>query len=200
MKPKIFIVLLRRPTNEPNEMRSDPFWEFGSFGLTGCHSRNLLNPNKIERLKNSRLAFVQGGNDGFKLLLVTPEIKINVVRNLIEVNWKPVKLPFKYQTAPTIIRNDKETVFPYLTKYFMNNRGLTSVVNFSSSFRAKTTPLEEDVAEIFIKDFEKFYKRAKVNDLISDYSEALSYSPPTLDKKRATTYKLLKSQNKQKCH
>ena len=39
-QPPVFIVHLRRPKkNDPEEMRSDPFWEFGSFGCTGCHSR-----------------------------------------------------------------------------------------------------------------------------------------------------------------
>lgn len=39
---KIFIVHLRQPSNNADEKRSDPFWEFGSFGLTGCHCKNLL--------------------------------------------------------------------------------------------------------------------------------------------------------------
>ena len=65
MKPKLFIVLLRRPKSEAGEMRSDPFWEYGSFGLTGCHSKNLLSLRNMDNLNYGRLAFVQGGKEGF---------------------------------------------------------------------------------------------------------------------------------------
>ena len=42
-KPDIFFVHLRRPKNS-GDQRADPFYEFGSFGCTGCHSWNLLHP------------------------------------------------------------------------------------------------------------------------------------------------------------
>jgi hypothetical protein len=42
MSNQVFVVMLRRPRK--NDRRSDPFWEFGSFGCTGCHGKNLLHP------------------------------------------------------------------------------------------------------------------------------------------------------------
>ena len=40
---KVILVHLRRPRSR-SDKRDDPFWEFGSFGITGCHARNLLHP------------------------------------------------------------------------------------------------------------------------------------------------------------
>jgi hypothetical protein len=75
-KPKVIIVVLRRPKkSNKKEMRSDPFYEFGSFGCTKCHRRNLLNPRKSHELIGVRLAFAQGGKDGFKLVHLTSSIK-----------------------------------------------------------------------------------------------------------------------------
>lgn len=46
--PQVVFVMLRQPRRDnPGEMRTDPLWEFGSFGCTRCHSRNLMNPFKV---------------------------------------------------------------------------------------------------------------------------------------------------------
>jgi hypothetical protein len=40
---RVIIVMLRQPRlDDPNEMRTDPLWEFGSFGCTGCHRKSLM--------------------------------------------------------------------------------------------------------------------------------------------------------------
>jgi hypothetical protein len=67
----MFLVLLRRPKSDPSESRDDPFWEFGSFGCTGCHAK-LLHPRKHGELTGAQLAFVQPERDGFRLVHVTP--------------------------------------------------------------------------------------------------------------------------------
>ena len=73
----IVIVMLRRPNkNDQGEMRSDPFWEFGSFGCTGCHRRNLLSPKRAKELEGLRLAFAQGGPEGMKLVHLTPPVSV----------------------------------------------------------------------------------------------------------------------------
>src|ERR1035438_6995686 len=63
----VFIVHLRRPKSKCDP-RSDPFWEFGSFGMTGCHASNLMNPRNAQNLECARLAFVQGGPKGMRLV------------------------------------------------------------------------------------------------------------------------------------
>ena len=190
--------MLRRPTNKSDEMRSDPFWEYGSFGLTGCHDKNLLSPRNLEKLHNGRLAFVQGGKDGFKLLLVTRKVEAKIVNSSVELKWKPIK-PLKYIKAPTIISNKKDTDFLYLQKYFLNNKRSTLEGKFASAFRARTNPLEVEDAIKIIKDFGEYYSKTPSSFKISKYWEALPYAPPKIDTTRRDTYRRLKGIIKNKC-
>jgi len=66
--PSVIIVLLRQPRSDSKEKRSDPYWEFGSFGATGCHNRSVMNPKRIEELNGRQFAFAQGGDKGFRLV------------------------------------------------------------------------------------------------------------------------------------
>ena len=85
---KVVFVLLRRPNQkDEKETRPEPFYEFGSFGCTGCHKKNLMNPKKIEQLDGVRLAFAQGGPEGFKLIQLTPPVKSEKHRNCCELKW-----------------------------------------------------------------------------------------------------------------
>ncbi len=72
-RSKIYIVHLRRPRS--GDPRWDPFYELGSFGCTGCHSRNLLNSRTSPIKDNDRLAFIQGGPHGSRLVMLTPPVK-----------------------------------------------------------------------------------------------------------------------------
>jgi hypothetical protein len=90
MSHQMFVVMLRRPRK--NDRRSDPFWEFGSFGCTGYHGKNLLHPKNCQIRNGDRLALVQGGKGGLRLLLVTPPVKcIKYAIGRIEVRWVPPK-------------------------------------------------------------------------------------------------------------
>jgi hypothetical protein len=74
-EPKVILVMLRQPRrSNPNEMRTDPLWEFGSFGCTRCHRKNLMNPKKLAELNGVRLGFAQNGPLGIKLVHVTPPV------------------------------------------------------------------------------------------------------------------------------
>ena len=74
---KVIMIILRQPnSNNPMEMRSDPFWEFGSFGCTKCHQRNIMNPEKSKELIGEKFAFAQGGVEGFKLVFLSPPVRI----------------------------------------------------------------------------------------------------------------------------
>lgn len=112
---RIVMVHLRRPhLSNPKEMRSDPFWEFGSFGLTGCHSKNLLNPRKSSELTGVRFAFAQGGKLGMRLVYLSPPIKIARHGSLCEAVWRPHEMPLKYSAAPVLIDQAGQTSFPLL--------------------------------------------------------------------------------------
>ena len=100
-KPKVFLVLLGWPRS--NDPRSDPFYEFGSFGCTSCHCNNLFHPDCASELKGARLAFAQGGAGGFRLVYLTPPVEIRKLPpkspNRCEAKWKPTEWPFRYTEA-----------------------------------------------------------------------------------------------------
>jgi hypothetical protein len=107
-KAPVILVVLRQPNRRPDEKRSDPFWEFGSFGCTGCHRRNLLHAVKVDVLSGVRLAFAQGGDQGFKLVFLTPPIRLRRHPGKIEAFWSPRTMPFRYDGAPLLINNEGE--------------------------------------------------------------------------------------------
>jgi hypothetical protein len=138
----VLIVMLRRPVlTRPNEMRSDPFWEFGSFGCTGCHRRNLLSPRRAAELEGKRLAFAQGGPNGIRLVHLTPSI--SVVHHSIgcELRWRPHEMPLKYSAAPTIIDNREVTDTPAIFREIGGVRRSTPVAKFASKFRSRRVGL-----------------------------------------------------------
>jgi hypothetical protein len=73
---RVIMVHLRRPkTHCPNEMRSDPFWEFGSFGCTRCHGRILMNPPRSMRLKEPGWLSPKAGTQVFGWFSSRPRCK-----------------------------------------------------------------------------------------------------------------------------
>ena len=162
--------MLRRPRK--SDPRSDPYYEFGSFGLTGCHSRNLLNPRKAEaRLAGARLAFVQGGSLGMRLICLTPPVTVvSHPTNRIEVRWNKNGNRYnflKYDGAPEI------TQIPALEKLIKAVDRTTMAAKFSSVFRSRTKPLPANVAEAL----EKSYNRARrlAGHLATHYEETLPH-------------------------
>ena len=125
VKARVVVVHLRRPhLSNPEEMRSDPFWEFGSFGLTGCHSKNLMNPKKSSELNGVRFAFAQGGELGMRLVYLSPPVKIARHGGLCEATWQPHEMPFKYSAAPVLIDHAGQTGFPLLKRFLkLTDRG-----------------------------------------------------------------------------
>ena len=112
---KVFFVHLRRPKNSKDQ-RADPFYEFGSFGCTTCHSTNLLHPRNAANLDGARLAFVQGGRSGSSLVFLTPPVTVKVWKNNCEVRWVPPMMPFKYAAAPILVRNNGRSHFKLVNK------------------------------------------------------------------------------------
>lgn len=189
---QIIIVHLRRPVmSNPNEMRSDPFWEFGSFGCTRCHSRNLMNPKKAHELEGVRLAFAQGGRDGFKLVHLSPPVTIIQHRDRCEAKWTPIEMPFKYVSAPMLIDNNGNSDVPELLELLRNTDRTTWVAKFSSKFRTRRRPFIGDIAKQIVAAVDRFKSASGKSVLANDYWEALPKSPPKPDKDRKATYKSL---------
>jgi hypothetical protein len=191
MKNKVIMVHLRQPNlSKHNELRSDPFWEFGSFGCTKCHASNLMNPEKIERVEGACLAFAQGGELGFKLVYLTPPVTI-VKHNLCcEARWETTeKMPFRYDKAPLLVDNDGNTDFPLLLGMLDQVSRETLIGCFSSKFRSRSKPLPLDIAEALVDKYFAVRRQAHESDFAKSYDEALPYSPPQKDENREDTYK-----------
>jgi len=169
-------------------MRTDPLWEYGSFGCTGCHSRNLMNPQKAHELEGKRLAFAQGGNLGFRLVFITPPIHIIHHIRFSEAKWHPIKMPFKYSEAPLLIRNNGESDFPLLRQYVEQANCPSWESKFSCKFRARRKMLEPRIVEELLGEYERSVAEKKSSSFARTYIDALPYPPPLIDRNRKQTY------------
>lgn len=183
----VIIVLLRQP--RLNDMRSDPFWEFGSFGLTSCHKKNLMNPNKAKELDGKRLAFAQGGPHGFKLVMLSPPIITKKHGRVIEAKWEPQRMPFKYNSAPLFIDNEGKTDIPSIKNKIKDINRKTWLGKFSSAFRSRRKPVSQRIADEIIKINNKTLLKGD-SVLAEKYEEALPPKkiPGLIDRNRQETY------------
>jgi len=187
---KVFFVHLRRP--EPNDPRTDPLYEFGSFGCTKCHRTNLLHPRHAEDLKGSRLAFLQGGNDGSRLVFLTPPITVKVWADNCEACWSPHEMPFKYSEAPVLVANDGRSDFPLVKVFASRANRRTLEGGLSSRVRSLTSPLASDMAAQVISVYERHRKQKGHSAIAEYYYEALPYFTK-IDYHRRKTYNHLQS-------
>ncbi|HEY4761980.1 MAG TPA: hypothetical protein VIH42_15490 [Thermoguttaceae bacterium] len=169
------------------EMRTDPLWEFGSFGCTGCHKKNLMNLRKSDELNGTRLAFAQGGCDGFKLVHLTPPIKIIQHGKIAEAKWSSKFKPLKYKKAPLLINKNGETDFPLLKHFIRSTNWHSWVTKFSSKFRSRRKPLDIKIANQIIKVFNEVISDSR-DIFASKYFDTLDKAPPKVDKNRRHTY------------
>ena len=195
MRERVVIVHLRRPRlNDPRDSRKDPFWEFGSFGLTGCHSRNLMHPKNAAELSGARLAFIQGGNGEMRIVYLSPPVTTVVHKNVVEARWEP-SMPFCFVSAPLVVNNLGATIFPSLKKTFSKVNRDTWARKCSSMYRSRSTPLPEDVAREVIETFNVAYSDS-TGRLVETYEQALPFQPSLVDRDRIRTYRELLSKAK----
>lgn len=194
--PEVIVVLLRRPRppkKYPKEKRSDPFWEFGSFGVTGCHGRNLMHPKNSEFLTGKRFAFVQGGPAGFKLVYLTPAVKVSPFTNCSEARWARPGMPFCYDAAPLVVSPEGESDIPALREMIVgvNRNGWEG--RFASKFRTRKDPLPDEVTIQLLESYESARRRARSRRsmLATAYNQALPCDPAVVDTDRDNTYRRL---------
>ncbi len=187
----VILVMLRRPRlGDPNEMRTDPLWEFGSFGCTGCHRANLMNPRKLTELNGARFGFAQNGPLGIKLVHITPPISMLHHGSFSEAKWSPVEMPLTYASAPTLVNNFGHSDFPKLLKVLIGARRGSPVAQFASKFRSRREPLPPLVGRQVIS----VYERARsdgASSVARSYVDALPCMPPRIDRDRKETYQRL---------
>jgi hypothetical protein len=176
--PRVIIVMLRQPRSRADESRSDPYWEFGSFGTTGCHSRSVMNRSQIAELDGCRFAFAQGGPAGFRLVHVTPVLRARYLEDaaVCEAKWNPAEMPLRYDKAPCLIDNAGQTDFPSLKVYFQNVRRTSWVARFASAFRTTRRPVSGVVGLELLRIYEQH--RGNSGAIAGDYVDALPYPPP----------------------
>jgi hypothetical protein len=189
--PRVYLVHLRRPNSNPNEMRSDPFWEYGSFGCTGCPSKNLLSPKNAPALEGARLGFAQGGRSGFRLVFLTPPVNVKQFGKRFEIAWSPTAMPFKYEAAPLLVANDGRSDVPLMMAMVTKTLRTTLEGGFSSCFRSRALPLNEALADQVVAAYERTRSSAAESDISACYSEALPHPPPLVDRNRSETYQRL---------
>lgn len=190
-KERVIIVHLRRPTNSRDEARNDPFWEFGSFGLTHCHEANLMHPRNLDPLQGARLAFAQGGRNGARLLYLTPPIKVVLHEKVMEAKWKPAGKPFRYSVAPILVANNLQSDFKKLEKASANGRRGSLEAQFSSNFRSRKEPLTDEIAEDVVRMYNKKRDVAQAASLATSYVDALPWPPPAPERNRKAKYQEL---------
>ena len=186
----VIIAMLRQPRlSDPTEQRNDPFWEFGSFGITGCHSSNLLNPKKAHELKGKRIAFAQGGPDGIKLVYVTPPVSVRYHAGCVELNWSPAAMPLTYTCAPVLIDNLGYSDFAPLHDLIGDVARTTPVAQFSSKFRSRREPVPRALARQMLTVFQGPGLNARKR--ATHYIDCLPFPPPRIDPDRRLTYREL---------
>lgn len=187
---KVFFVHLRRPRRD--DPRTDPLYEFGSFGCTKCHCTNLFHPRHAEVLDGSRLAFVQGGDDGFRLVFLTPPITVKIWAINCEACWRPVEMPLKYIESPVLVANDGTTDFP-LVKAFASKANRTTLEGgLSSRIRALSSPLASDMAAQVISAYERHRKENGQSAIAEHYYEALPHFTKIDGNRKATHSRLIR--------
>lgn len=190
--PRVVIVILRRPRLEnPNEMRTDPLWEFGSFGCTRCHQKNLMNPKKLTEHNGAQFAFAQNGALGFKLVYVTPPVRTLHHGMFGEATWAPADMPLRYDSAPCLVDNFRVSDVPMLIDMISDVRRGTPVAQFASKFRSRRQPLPDHVGWELLEVYHRF--RADDAAVAEGYEDALPYPPPRIDRDREATYRRLLS-------
>lgn len=143
----LFFVHLRQPRSS-DDPRTDPKYDKGSFGSTGCHNSNLLCPKRIlERIgKGDRFVFLQGGKNEkkgcstIKISFITPpikEIKISKGCGVIkwDSNWDEHhhKRPLKYEYQFDLLEKPENEEF---TK---NEKEVLEIINPNILTASRTT-------------------------------------------------------------
>ena len=139
-------------------------------------------------MQGARLAFVQGGPLGFKLVKLTPPVPVVRHADRIEVQWVPATMPFRYEAAPLIIDNEGKTDFPLFRQMIRKVDRTTWVARFSSKCRSSRTPLPPDIARQVIATYERHEKEADATKIAKTYDQALPVEPPVVDRSRKRTY------------
>ncbi len=178
----VILVMLRQPDeSNPEEARTDPMYEFGSFGLTGCHRRNVL---ASTRATGARFAFAQPGPNEARLVMLTSPVTIVRHATILEATWAPPEMPLRFCGAPLLVDNEGNSDVPLLRASIQEGKRSTWVSRFASAFRSRTRPLERHIAQELVSAWDRWV----ASEARARFCwEALPYPPPVRDDDRERT-------------
>jgi hypothetical protein len=147
----VYFVYLRRPRGL-DDRRNDPFWEFGSFGRTGCHDKNLLHPRNSRIKDGDQLAFLQGGDAEIRVVGLTPALQVAGTETRIELKWNKAYRPLPFSSAPLLINNLQESAFPavYSALKLAETNRTTFCGRAASRLRSRSTEVSHELAQEII--------------------------------------------------
>lgn len=148
----LYFVYLRRPSGD-SDLRRDPFWEFGSFGQTGCHRTNLMHPTSSPLTIGDRLVFLQGGNGEIRVVGLTPPIVVKRGQQPLNVTWDRAYRPLPYAMAPVLTDNCGYTDFPAVARILENTNRTTNCAKVASRLRSRSSPVNRDLQEQLLEWF-----------------------------------------------
>ncbi|MGQ4875968.1 MAG: hypothetical protein ACP6IY_18025 [Promethearchaeia archaeon] len=178
---RIFPCYLRTPISS-RDKRNDPYYKYGNFGSTGCHSTNLLNPKTIQDRFFSEniislLMFIQGGKPEKESRKIP---KIPFISYCIE-SLEKIKIKIKTKSSCNV-KNEKyqEYCCALYWRSFWKNKWLRPL-KFDDAFKidleiAKKIKPEFEKKSKSIYDFYRFVRKTSkpINlqdsiDLFLDY-------------------------------
>ena len=194
MAPPVILVHLRQPDrSKPKESRTDPLYEFGCFGLTGCHNSNLLRETDATGV---RLGFIQPGPGVMRLVFLTPPIKVIDHGKRRAAHWEPAEMPLRFKSGLLLIDKEGNSDIPGLKAMLEGGARSTWVGRFSSAFRSRTKPLPADVAAELVAAWDQKSAKGGGGVRAERYWDALPFTPPKPDTDRAATYQRLLAEAK----
>ncbi|MBN9477177.1 MAG: hypothetical protein J0H72_24210 [Burkholderiales bacterium] len=150
----LYFVYLRRPSRD-SDLRRDPFWEFGSFGQTGCHGTNLMHPTRSPLTTGDRLVFLQGGKSEIRVVGLTPPIAVKRGQQPLNVTWDRGYRPLPYAMAPVFMDNSGDTDFPAAARILENTNRSTNCAKMASRLRSRNSPVDRDLQEQLLRWFSR---------------------------------------------
>lgn len=185
----VILVHLRQPKrSDANESRTDPLYEFGSFGTTDCHNTNLLRDTEAT---GSRFGFIQPGPRAMRLVFLTPPVTVIDHGKRRAAHWTTAEMPLRFKHGLLLIDQDGNTDVPGLKAMLAGGQRSTWVGRFSSAFRSRTTPLPDAVASELIAAWDRRLADGGPAIRAERYWDALPFTPPKPDTNRAATHQRL---------
>jgi len=184
--PPVILVMLRQPRSS-EDPRTDPLFEFGSFGLTRCHNGNLL---KGDAAHGARLGFVQGGPGQMRLVMLTPPVQVVHHRGGVsEATWSPARPPLRFDQAPLLASADGRSDVRGMVAELRGGARSTLSAQLASNFRSRVRPLRPELAAAVVEAWERASARRGAS--AERYDEALPAPLGAPDGDRERTWRRL---------